>query len=307
MKKLKKGFSLIELLISISVIIIISSICFYFYSKNLNETKVNETASFLNTSSAQIRNNNIDYSGLTNEDLFSLGIINDGNTQNKLGGDLLFQGDKKGFSFNLTNISHSNCIAILSRTSYSYNLANNEPIISQNIGAFSNLCQGEQLLLSYKFDLDIKRVELPDSEIDHGNIILYPPNAEGKTNSTNVVMTGGSLTIESNNGDNDMNRYLAEKTGVSEEMKTTTSSTGYQNSNCGVYANGSSCGSLTMDQYLNELLNAPEEMWDGTNVEFQTKDRQGREMSDSDFNSICSQFVCTPKGNDTYTLTKKDS
>lgn len=306
MKKLKKGFSLIELLISISVIIIISSICFYFYSKNLNETKVNETASFLNTSSVQIRNTNIDYSGLSNADLFSLGLITDDNTKNKFGGEIIFNGSKKGFSFDLTNISHSNCIAILNRTSNSYNLANETPIISKNIGALSALCQDNQLSLAYQYNLDIKNVDLPNSQIDHANIVLYPDGAD-RTNSTYVIMTGGALSIKSNNGENDMSKYLANKTGVDDEMKTNETSTGYKNSICGAYGQGSKCGSLTMEQYLNELLNAPDEVWEGADVSISTKDIYDREMKDSDLKAICSQFVCTPKGNDTYTLTKKDS
>lgn len=304
MKKKNVGFSLIEILISLSVIFVMLVGGFYLYTKNANETKINETTQFLNSSSAQIRNSDIDYSGLNNSDLFSLGVITDDNTKNKFGGEIIFNGSKKGFSFDLTNISHSNCIAILNRTSNSYNLANETPIISKNIGALSALCQDDQLSLAYQYNLDIKNIDLPNSQIDHANVVLYPDGADRK-NSTYVLMTGGGLSIQSNNSENDMNKYLANKTGVADEMKTPSTSTGYKNPQCGNFSNGASCGNVTLEQYLNELLNAPDEMWNDANVELKTTDMSGREMKDSDIKSICSQFTCTKKDDTTYTLSKK--
>lgn len=315
MRKNTKGFSLIEILIVLAIMIGISAIVFFTYNK-INENKnVEETAQFLNLSSIMIQDNYRNYKDISLSDLKPVGVldfnqpISNEEIKNKFGGVLSLSEyeDGEGFNFRLTNVEKGNCIKLLQRVNNNYSFVNDEAFVTKDLKEYETLCNLPEINLAYKNNFLVKSIHTGFSATSgQANIYSDMKDAIGKENSYHVDFDNGGITIKtSNSKDNDLARYVYNKSHMQDKIESAEyPTTGYRQSSC----SNNYCGDLNADDTLNALLNAPDEYWEnsGTHVYLKTKSGMHDEMQKETVSKICKKFTCSePDKNGVINITNK--
>lgn len=291
----KKGLSLIQLIITLSIIMMISISVFALYNKISEKIKIEQTTSFLNVSSVILKSKNIDYKDLNEKELVAYSILDEENQRNKFGGEIIFSGNKSKFGFTLTKVNQSACVEILNNIKMNYNIVNDDVLSSySNLNSLIKNCSSDNLYVAYDYNINFQTLDLENSKIGGMNVELFPEGSHSGNNFIASGLDGGMINIKSGNNNGNMSSYLSDQMSLQEDKNFNhVESTGYENVKCGRYTSGNtSCSDGNMEDVFNNLLNAPEEAWDGADVVINKKGVNDSEMSDEDLSKICAKFTC---------------
>lgn len=296
MRKIKdKGFSLVELLIVLSLILIISAASFGIYLYASSGVHAKKEAEFLNimkveTVTSYLHKNS--YSEIDNKNLIAYSIP-DKNNINSEGEIVTPSGynliatpyaDGKGFNFKIENISYDLCVKMLPQVSKNFTLINKEDAVTLNVKDYPDICSSNMLTLTYSNYISSKI----DTGVNFSGVQFEKFNPKyNKTDSLSINGNGFSMKLSQDSKDGNLMDYIISDLGVKDQFTNNTNitSTGYQQSRCGSFSNNSSCGNITMDSILNSLKEAPDSIKNGTTV---VLSGTGTE----DISKICASFKC---------------
>lgn len=297
MRKFKKeGFSLVEILIVLSIILIIAAASFalYFYTSSgvsakkesefLNIMKIETVTSYLHKNS---------YSEIDNANLIAYSVPDKNNIRAEdsivtpAGYTFIATpyADGRGFNFKVENMSYDLCIKLMPQVSKNFTLINKEDAVTLKVKDYPDICSSNMLTFTYSTYVSSKI----DTGISFSGVQFEKFNPKyGKTDSIGINGQGFSMKVSQTSKDGNLMDYIISDLGVKDQFthNTNIASTGYQQSTCGSYSNSSSCGNITMDSILNSLKEAPDSIKNGATVVLSGNNTNA-------ISQICKSFKCT--------------
>lgn len=297
MKKIKeKGFSLVEILIVLSIILIISAASFVLYGYVSDNVSAKKESEFLNvmkidTISSYLTKNS--YSDIDNAHLIAYSVPDKNNIKSEdsivspAGYSFIATpySSGRGFNFKLENVSYDLCIKMLPQISKNFTLINTENSNTLTVKDYPDICNANMLTLTYS-DYVSKKI---DTGISFSGVQFEKFNPKySKTDSLGINGQGFSMKVSQASKDGNLLDYIISDLGVKNQFthNTNIASTGYQQSTCGSFSNSSSCGNITMDSILNSLKDAPDSLKSGATVVLSGGNTAA-------ISSICKSFKCS--------------
>lgn len=298
MKIRNKGFSLLELILVLGAIFILVAGAFLLYKKVEENVRVKNESQFVNKLKVDVINfydNQTTYEQISSKTLIAYNLIDSQNIQGDTIKDSLgtsFDANSynggTGFSFIIKGISQSSCMKLLPYVSSSFSQINEKTSSNIKPENYGDICQDGTLTLTYS---DIIKKSFNTGIGMNGINVETFPDKFNRDNTLSIAGNDFNMKItESNQGDSLVN-YISKELGISDQIKTNTSSTGYTNSTCGAFSNSSTCGNISVDKILGAILSAPDSVKEGAKL------TMGTNVSKENVNAICSTFSCSTQLN----------